>query len=223
MAASEKSNQATVGMLIRELMKEHGICESELARRVNLPQTTINRLLLGGTLDPRAHTLKPIADMFGVTIGQLCGFEPLTIPSFPLSEQGNQKIAWRFIPIIHWDQVNSWVFTKKNTNPMLHKKWIGTERSLSEDAFALPSLTFMQPRFRKNSVLIIDPKAPFKDGHFIIVALDGINPTVRKIVMDGADTFLKPFDQTQALIKLTKKHIVYGTIVESRLDTYHHE
>lgn len=53
-----------------------------------------------------------------------------------------------------------------------------------------------------------------------MIALDGYQPTVRKISLDAAETWLKTFDQTQPSIKLDKKHHIYGTIVESRLDTY---
>lgn len=209
-----------VSRILRQLMQETDIKEAELARQVCLPQTTINRLLLGGTSDPRANTLKPIADFFGVTIGQLCGFEPLPIHRIPGSVNLTSQTAWRFIPIIDWEQVKSWVFTKKNITPLQHKHWIGTERSLSSNSFALHSLAFMEPRFRKDSILIIDSEAEYQDGHFIIVALDGINPTVRKILKDGSDILLQSFDQTQTPIKLNKKHTIYGTIVESRMDTY---
>ena len=201
-------------------MKEHRVSEAELARKTGLPQTTINRLLLGGTTDPRANTLKPIADFFGVSIGQLCGFEPLFFHRVSSNERAQN--SWRFIPIIDWEQVKSWRFSQKSITPLNHKQWIGTERPLLEDAFALPSLSFMEPRFHKKSILIIDTSAKYKDGHYIIIALDGIHPTVRRILIDGAVTWLQSFDQTQAPLKLNlKKHKIYGTIIESRLGFYH--
>jgi len=213
--------QNPIGQILRKLMNETDIKEAELARQVNLPQTTINRLLLGGTSDPRANTLKPIADFFGVSIGQLCGFEPLSSHRIVGALNVTHYSAWRFIPIIYWEDVPSWVFSKKNITPTNHKSWIGTERTLSENAFALHSLSFMEPRFRKNSILIVDPEAKYKDGHYIIVALDGIRPTTRKILIDGSDTWLQSFDHLDEKLKLSKKHKIYGTIVESRVDTYH--
>lgn len=206
--------------VLRQLMLETNIKEAELARQTALPQTTINRLLLGGTSDPRANTLKPIADFFCVTIGQLCGFEPLSPTRIRGTTQSLNRSAWCFIPIIDWNKVPSWTFVQKNTTSLLHKKWISTERDLSEYAFALYSLSFMEPRFRKNSILIVDPKAEYKDGHFIVIGLDQPHPTVRRILIDGSDILLQSFDQTQSMIKLSKKHSIYGTIVESRVDTY---
>ncbi len=221
MTVATKSKISHAAQVIRNLMQESEISESELARQINMPQTTINRLLLGGTSDPRANTLKPIADYFGVTIGQLCGFEPLSAHRIKGLVQPTNRAAWRSIPIIEWEQIKSWIFTKKNVTPLQHKHWISTERLISDNSFALYSLSSMEPRFRKNSILIVDPEVKYKDGHFIVVALDGVNPTVRKIQMDGADILLKPFDQTQPVVKLSKKQTIYGTIVESRMDTYH--
>lgn len=209
-----------VAQILRQLLHEAGIKESELARQVNLPQTTINRLLLGGTLDPRANTLKPIADFFGVTIGQLCGFEPLSSARIAGTMRLTNKQAWRFIPLIEWQQISSWVFTQHSLTPLNHKNWISTERMVSDNAFAIRSLASMEPRFRKGSVLIVDPDADYHDGHHVIVALDGITPTVRRIIIDGADVYLKAFDSQQALSKLSQSQKIYGTIVESRLDIY---
>src|SRR5579863_2694446 len=148
MPMNTKLQLSQCSIMIRRLMEECGISESELARQVDLPQTTINRLLLGGTSDPRANTLKPIADFFGVTIGQLCGFEPLSIHRIAGTLNYLNRKAWQFIPMIDWEQVKSWNFTKKNITPLQHKHWIGTERLLSDNSFALCSLSFMEPRFR---------------------------------------------------------------------------
>lgn len=218
-----KTNKKTIPLIsiLRKLMEEAGLTEAALARQVNLPQTTVNRLLLGGTTDPRTYTLKPIADYFGITIGQLCGFESLPSNRITGTVNPSQRLAWRTVPIIEWDAIPSWRFDKKKISPLTHNHWISTERDLSEDAYALRSLSFMEPRFRKGSLLIIDPNAEYKDGHFIVLALDGITPTVRRIMIDGSEIWLKTFEQSQAPLKLEKKHTIYGVIVESRMDTYH--
>ena len=75
MTSKAAKTTSTLINIWRALMDQAGLSEAELARQTNLPQTTINRLLLSGTSDPRANTLKPLADYFGVTIGQLCDFE----------------------------------------------------------------------------------------------------------------------------------------------------
>lgn len=222
MSQQPLSNKQDIISILRGLMEECGLKEAELARQTGLPQTTINRLLLGGTSDPRANTLKPIADFFGITIGQLCGFEPLATHRIPGSTNPIHRSAWQPVPIIEWNKIKSWVFNRRNITPLNHLQWVATERPVSQYAFALTSLSFMEPRFRKDSLLIVDPEAEYKDGHFVIIALDGLNPTVRRILKDGSEILLKTFDQTQPPLQLEKKHVIYGTIVESRMDTYNH-
>src|SRR5690348_10569311 len=118
MSAKTATSKQPVVKILRQLMEEAGVKEAELARQVGLPQTTINRLLLGGTTDPRAYTLKPIADFFSVTIGQLCGFEPVSPHRLLGATNPTRPAACRSIPIIPWEKVKSWVFDRKKVTPL---------------------------------------------------------------------------------------------------------
>ena len=205
--------------IISELMLEMGIKEAELARQTGLPQTTINRLLIGATSDPRANTLKPIANFFGVTVGQLIGEEPVNKTRVTGTFSPNNRDAWSNVPVISWEEAISWVFRKDTYNIFSHKKWIATERPISNTSFAIISKQFMEPRFRKNSILIVDPKNEYLDGKFVVVSLDNNTATVRQLVFDNSEFYLKNFDATIPTIKLdTKKHTILGVIVEARID-----
>lgn len=208
-----------VGQIVSTLMTEAGIKEAELARQTGLPQTTINRLLLGDTTDPRANTLKPIAKFFGVTIGQLLGEEALNKNRISGSFYANNRNAWMNVPIIEWEDALSWVFRKDSYDIYSHNKWIITERLVSNLSFAIISKPFMEPRFRKNSILIVDPESEYIDGKFAVVSLDNQTITVRQISHDNTEIYLKHFDKTIPSVKYeTKKHRILGVIVEARID-----
>lgn len=207
-----------VSQIISLLMSEIGIKESELARQTGLPQTTINRLLLGDTFDPRANTLKPIAKFFGVTVGQLLGEEPLSNLRITGTFQPNNKEAWSHIPVLDWEETLAWIFKKESYNFYSHNDWVTTERAVSKNAFALYSKPFMEPRFRKNSLLIVDPEAKLQDGKFVVVALDHKNITVRQILIDEPTIYLKHFDSTIPSVEYKKDiHNILGVIVEARV------
>jgi SOS-response transcriptional repressor LexA len=213
-----QKNENIVSQIITSLMTEIGIKESELARQTGLPQTTINRLLLGDTFDPRANTLKPIAKFFGVTIGQLLGEEPLNNSRISGTYQPNNKEAWSHIPILEWEDTLAWIFKKDSYNFYSHKEWITTEKMVSKNSFALYSKPFMEPRFRKNSLLIVDPEAKLQDGKFVVIALDNKNITVRQILIDEPIIYLKHFDSTIPSIEYKNNiHNILGVIVEARL------
>jgi SOS-response transcriptional repressor LexA len=222
MSITGKKNSVTkIGKIIKSLMSESGISEAELARQVSLPQTTINRLLLGGTTDPRASTLKPIAKYFLLTVGQLLGDEPIPESRTSGSFLANNRDAWTNLPIIQWEESIPWLFRNENYDLYSHKDWIATERKVSKKAFSLRSTPSMEPVFRKNSILIVDPDAELMDGKYIVVTMDGISVVIRKIQKDGSITYLKNFDKSLPTNILDRtKHRVLGVIVESRIDMY---
>lgn len=53
------------------------ISANQLAEKTGVPQPTITRILNGQSLDPDTETLRPLADYFKVTVGQMRGEDPL--------------------------------------------------------------------------------------------------------------------------------------------------
>jgi len=216
---STQRTPSYVSKIITKLMSEIGIKESELARQAGLPQTTVNRLLIGDTSDPRANTLKPIAKFFGVTVGQILGEESISSERITGSFYANNREAWINVPIILWEDALSWIFKKEMYDLHSHKQWIITEKPVSTSTYALISKPFMEPRFRKNSILIVDPDSEYHDGKFVVVTLNGCNVTVRQVTYDGSEIYLKHFDTTILSIKFDINiHKILGIIVEARID-----
>lgn len=205
-----------VSDIIKKLMSELKIKEAELARQTGLPQTTINRLLGGLTFDPRANTLKPIAKFFGLTIGQILGEEPI-LHRIKGTFNTNNRSTWMNVPIISWEEALLWPLKKNEYNLFSHEHWIITEKLVSSSTFALISKPFMEPRFRKNSILIIDPEAEYSDQKFIIISLDKKHVTIRQIIYDNSDIYLKHFDSTIPSIKFIQNdYLTLGIIIETR-------
>jgi len=211
---------APVARVIKKLMVACKVKEAHLARATGLPQATVNRLLLGGTVDPRASTLRPIAEFFGVSVGQLLGDELLNVNNVVARSSKFGKKAWVNVPVVDWQQALHWSELPEQLTILSHAQWVTSELALSSYAFALCSKAFMVPRFRDQSVLIVDPQAPYKDSSFVVVALDGEEVTVRQIMLDGLQVYLKHFDTTLPTINLKEAHAIVGTIVESRVKLY---
>lgn len=211
----------TISATLRILLKESGLSEAELARQTGIPQTTLNRILLGFTEDPRASTLKTLAKFFCITVGQLLGAEPLPEERIVGLYSPVRRDALTSIPLIEWNQIKSWLFERDKTTPYTRETWVVTERQLSSTSYALRSLPFMSPRFKPDSILIVDTEIDYSDGHFVIVALDGITPTVRRVMKEGDTIYLKSLQPDIPIAKLDpEKHKIYGTIVETRYNCY---
>jgi len=83
-----------------------GMSEAKLAKAVSVPKATINRIISGRTPDPRAGTLLPIAQYFGVTLEQLLGIVPLP-DSLPLEAIRVEEITLS-VPYVEIEQLYAW-------------------------------------------------------------------------------------------------------------------
>lgn len=212
-------NSLAIADVMTQLMNEVGIKEAELARQTGLPQTTVNRLLLGGTSDPRANTLKPLAKFFGVTVGQLLGLEPLDANRIKGLYNSSNRASWTNLPIISWESAIAWIFNNETYTLHSDVRWVISERSLSDKSFALESKPFMEPRYRRSSILLVEPVTQPIDNQYVVITLDNKNSTVRQIMMENETVYLKHFDRSISTEKYDpQSHRLLGTIIEARTD-----
>jgi transcriptional regulator with XRE-family HTH domain len=94
--------------ILRKLLFERNMKAVDLARKVDLPQPTVHRLVTGKSTRPYKSSLKPIADYFGVTIDQLIGEEPLAKGETPKTYQPIQtRDQIHNIPLLNWEQITT--------------------------------------------------------------------------------------------------------------------
>lgn len=74
--------QTTANKVLRELMQAKRINQRELSEATGIPQSTISRILNRKILEPTEPQIKPLADFFGITPGQLRGYDPLPAEAF---------------------------------------------------------------------------------------------------------------------------------------------
>lgn len=211
-------NRSPISTILKKLMDECSIIEAELARQTGLPQTTVNRLLLSENHDPRANTLIPIARFFSITIGQLLGQEPINPNRISGTVNPTNRDAWSIIPIIEWQEARSWLFQKRKFTPSSHNDWITTEKDISQESFALKTLPSMEPRFRKNSTIIVDPHYQYHDGNYVIISIQNSDPTTRRVIKDGKDIYLSKLYGKEEPIRKKASDEILGTIIETRIN-----
>jgi len=74
----KKLPQTKLQKNLQRLLVKRGITSgSDLARQLDVPPPSINRILSGQVTDPRCSTLILLADYFDVSIDQLLGREAL--------------------------------------------------------------------------------------------------------------------------------------------------
>jgi SOS-response transcriptional repressor LexA len=201
-----------VGQILNNLMAEKKIRVAELARRVNLPQPTVHRIVSGVCEHPHFSSLKPIADFFSLSVAQIKGHEPI---------QWLDHIVK--VPLLAWEQLASWLTSANTSQPIeIHQKVI-TDATVGPRAFALKVKdASMDPVFPKNTLLIADPEREVRDRSYVLAQLaNHPEPIFRQLLINAADRYLKPLSpdlECYKMIKLNNNDNVLSAIIQAKRD-----
>lgn len=207
--------------VLQELQELFQINDAELARVTGIPQATIYRLVSGMTDDPKISSIKPLANFFNITIGQLTGDEPL--PTQWNNHMGNNK--WNYkLPIISWEQACNWKEVIANLNYGNWSEWCSTNFPISPNAYAIvvTNKTFGLP-FPAHTVVLIEPNLVPNDGDYVAIQLDDSNTiSLRKWVVDGDQRWLSPLQPHLAATKCEEHKGFCGVVIQAYLSLREH-
>jgi SOS-response transcriptional repressor LexA len=196
--------------ILQKLISSQGITVAELARRINLPQPTIQRIASGVYKQPRTSTLQPIADYFQITLNQLRGYEPIEY----LSRRENSV---KSIPILTMSQINNWPNILEDTS-----HHVTCDKNFSKNSFAMYMPDYsMEPAFTKGTLLLIDPsRTPHHKSTIVLKLRENSDVLVRQLITDGKNRFIKPLSPELnhlALIAIKDTDSIVGVVMEARL------
>lgn len=201
------------------LMQEVNINEAELARKTDIPQPTLHRILSGATKSPRGSSLAPLANFFSVTINQLMGVDEL--PENRVKGTHNSRIyGWTPVPMINWKHAASWEKFQHTLRDQTWADWSSTDLTTSDSTFAIKVKgDAMAPTFVEDTILIIDPDLVPKNRDYVIVSLAGSEKAnFRQLLIDGNDKYLRAVNQEFRTMQLDKGNKVIGTLIQARMD-----
>jgi len=204
-------DKPTISDILKQLIREKGLNASELARRIGLPQPTIQRMMTGTHSRPHQKTLTAIANYFGITPDQLCGIEPI-----PWLFEKINLIA-RSVPILNQDQAIVWPdVTEKNLQQVVVDQDVGK----SVYAMKMPDAS-MEPLISQEAILIIDPDKKPQYKSFVCVKLHNYSSAIiRQIFIDANHHYIRPLSSDLEkfdMILLKPDDIILGTVIEIRL------
>jgi SOS-response transcriptional repressor LexA len=193
---------------LHRLMQAKGLSEAELARKSNIPQSTLHKVISGKTDDPRTSTLKALAHFFEISIDEL-------LTGMDTPRQTSTTTKTQSIAIISWDECTTAISFIKDLTTMNWHSWIAVEYS-SKNAYGLVSKSSMEPCFPKGTVLIIDPNIRASDGDMVIVQYPNTQEaTLRKLSTDGPTKLLLPINANASHDNLKDDIKILGVLVKS--------
>lgn len=193
------------------LLKEKGITEAELARRVGLRRATINRITHGITPDPRSSTLQAIAKFFNISIDQLLGNQPIC------TQHTTAKNRYKKVPILSWQEVPQWNDITNSHAQVLEQHLIESPDGAPEGDFVL-SMTgdSMQPLFNDGCMLVVCTKNTPDNKDFVIATIRDREETLcRQLIIDGKYKILKPLNPIFPVLSLMPDDLIVGTVIQS--------
>jgi SOS-response transcriptional repressor LexA len=216
----QQSERQTLSQVLLKLMKEVGVSEAKLARKTDIPQPTLHRILSGSTKSPRGSSLAPLANFFSVTINQLMGADEL--PTDRVAGTHNSRIyGWTPVPLISWTEANKWQQFEKVLRSHKWGEWVSTDLSVSGKTFAMTVQgDAMAPTFIEGTTLIIDPEATINNRDFVIIKSDtSKSASFRQLLTDGDDKYLKSInDEFRTIQADNDKTTIIGKLVQARTD-----
>ncbi|MES2219075.1 MAG: helix-turn-helix domain-containing protein [Pseudomonadota bacterium] len=190
------------------LMAEIPINADELARRTGVPASTIKKIRNRYNPNPTLTTLLPLAEFFCVTLGQLAGNEPL--PPARTKGQHLPSKTLQQIPLLSWEEAGAW--PAQGIQPA---HWLATEFHYSHNAFALLVEEDDLENLSRGTALFVDPALRPEHRDFIIVHKEGQKlPTLKQILFDEGQMYLKPLIQGYNIAALTMDHNIIGVVTE---------
>lgn len=208
---------------LRSKMVEIGLNESELGRRADVPQPTINRILSGESSSPRRPTIEKIARVLRVSPNWLMFGGEDESKSFDSNvEMALQPSRSFSYPEISWVQAGTASEAMELCNVAACEKhtsdvWAG------DNGFWLkvmgPSMTSPAgPSFPEGFLILVAPEFEPRSGQFVVAKLiDSNEATFKQFIRDSGAFYLKPLNPSFPTIPMDDTWVVVGTVVDGKM------
>lgn len=199
----------------------------DLANASGIPQPTIHRILSGEQDDPRSNTVKKLAHALGITETQLRGIDDYidgTVVSETLSLPCPEVIER--LPVINWIQAGNWTEIIDQHDPGdTTEEWRPTTVKVSKNAYAIriegDSMINPNgyPSLPPGAIVIVEPHRQPRNGDIVIARLENsMEATIKKLVVDGQQKFLKPLNPQYPIIEINGNCSICGVAIKVEMD-----
>ncbi len=203
-----------LSQVLGHLLKVSGnLSGTELARRVELPSATVNRLITGSVQDPRISTLKAIAKYFNISFDQLLGYAPLP-KQFNLA---HNRFAYSFqMPVFEIQQVRDKLDHDDEAGSRI--TWQCNDHYQQEDLFAIKlEQANFEPIFLRGSTLIVHRKITPRINDYVLVSIQGKEATIRRYYAEAGETYLYPLRTELPVVSAEHEEVkILGVILEAQ-------
>ena len=195
---------------LQELMSKKNYNITKLAKATGTGVATIQRILSDINCNPTYSTLKGIADVFGISIGDLLGE---TETQFKLQHK---------VRLIPWADISTYLESDSFDEFCEGYEYVSAAVTVSNQSFALKlPASQMFPVFHEHSTLIFDPlKKPYDRSYILVKLHDHPNPVLKQLIKDEPFNYIKSISPllSEAITELAEADKILATLVQSMID-----
>lgn len=129
------------------------------------------------------------------------------------------------VPLISWVQAGNWAEIIDNHYPGDAEEWRLTTAKVSKYAFALRIVGDSMinpngyPSLPPGAIVIVEPHRQPQNGDIVIARLeDSMEATIKKLVIDGHQKFLKPLNPQYPIIQINGNCSICGVAIKVEMD-----
>ena len=171
-------NLALIGARIKEIRKERDMTLDDVAKKVGVAKSTIQRYEAGHNISPKLPVLASIAKAFNVNEDWLTGFSNIKTP--PSKNTYDTRIP---IPVLGEVSAGLGVFANDNITGYIFEEK-DTLRSDSEYAYLKVVGDSMYPEFKEGDLVFVQVQPSVESGSYAVVTVDDEIGMVKKVVYD---------------------------------------
>lgn len=170
----------------------------ELGKRMGVSQKGARKWVEAEGM-PSTRRLEELATVARTTVGYLMGLEPETFGHNSAltkisgaNTQPGPRITGR-VPLISWVQAGSMTEATDLLAPGVADDWIPTTAPINRHTYALQVRgDSMEPDIPDGSVVIVEPDMDPLPGDYVIAGNGDAEATLKQLIRDGGEWFLKP-------------------------------
>lgn len=192
---------------LRYLIQKSGLTEVEIARRIDCPMSTLNRMCRGKMADPKISIIRKLSSFFEV----------------PVSTFFSETLSYDFegytlLPLLEWDELSDIDNFNKLVSSHTERTWQPVNIEVSKDSFLLRCKKSMSTKFPIGTIFVVDPDIQPIDGDTVILYFRDSNIySARELIIDSPQWQLKSIhDDSPPIMYQASEHRIIGIVVEKR-------
>lgn len=201
---------AKLNEIVRRLRKEQGKTLAEIADQIEGYDAGNLSRYERGEQEITREKLESLASALGYTLSQLYAMADSNSLNQTRAPYGNPQL--NYVPLISWVQAGA---HNECIDDLGECEMIATDLKIKAHTFALRVHgDSMEPIFNEGMVVIVEPDMQALHGHFVVAKNGDNEATLKQLIQDGSDWYLKPLNPRYPVKALGDAHIV-GVVRQS--------